>query len=431
MTEQHIPPSRALEKIGKYQLTRVLGKGATSYVYMGIDPDTFKLVAIKKIRPENYTGIHKKMFQVEASLCGKLNHPNIVALYEACSDSPDNTYLVMEYVEGRSLDHYASPDKLLPMETVLDVIRQAAEALNYAFRMGIIHRDVKPANLLLRQDGAVKLSDFGCALLSNADTTQIGIAGSLSFMSPEQVAGKRLNHQSDIYSIGAVLYRLLTGKNPFSSTENVPLINEILTQPHVPLEKYRVDLPKELCRLVERCLQKKRQDRYRDWSEFLSDLYACSGLIRNTSNVEEQEKFERIKRCDFFQDFEDVEIWEVLRASQWRTFKHNEDMMKEGEHGFSFFILLDGSAVITTKRRMLNVIKTGDCVGEGSCLPRSSPIRTNTVTAQGAVTALEISKERLESFTTEVNLRMDRALLHSLNNKLLEGNARILQLMGA
>ena len=419
-----------VEEIGNYKIARVLGRGATSIVYLGIDKVSSKLVAIKTIRPECGIGIQHKMFEIEASLCGKLKHPNIVSLVEANSSDADKSYIIMEYVEGDSLEKFSTPDNLLPVDTILDIIRQAAEALNYAFQMGVIHRDVKPANILLRTDGLAKLTDFGCAFLFDSDTTQISGAGSLSFMSPEQVRGVALNHQSDIYSMGAVLYRLLTGHNTFNATDNYSAINQIINHPFIPIETHRMGLPKEVCRIVDRALQKNLKDRYQDWTEFLSDLYAASGINRAESPIEERTKYELMSRCVFFKDFLTVEIWEVLYASLWRTFAHNEQLIKEGEHGFSFYILLEGCVVVTKKQRMLNVIQAGDCVGENACLHKGSPIRGATVTAQGEVIALEISKEQLEGFSKDVCIRMDRAFLRSLNEKLSVSNTRVLQLMG-
>jgi len=427
LSEATAPP---VEDIKNYKITRVLGRGATSNVYLGVDKTSLKLVAIKKIRPECSIGIQHKMFAIEASLCGKLKHPNIVSLIEANNSDADNTYIIMEYVEGESLEKFSTPDNLLPVETVMDVVRQAAEALNYAFQMGVIHRDVKPANIILRVDGLVKLTDFGCALLFNSDTTQIAGAGSLSYMSPEQISDVGLNHQSDIYSLGAVLYRLLTGHNTFNAKDNYAAINQIINHPHIPIEIRRVGLPKELVRITDRALQKSLEDRYQNWGEFLSDLYAASGESRAESQVDEQAMFDLMSHCIFFKDFLTVEIWEVLRASLLRTFAHNEQLIKDGEHGFSFYILLKGSVVVTKKNRMLNVIQAGDCIGENACLYKGSPIRGATVSAQGEVIALEISKERLEGFSKDVCIRMDRAFLRSLNEKLAVSNARILQLMG-
>ena len=419
-----------IEDIKTYKIIRILGRGATSNVYLGADKTSLKLVAIKKMRPECSIGVQHKMFAIEASLCGKLKHPNIVSLIEANSSDADNTYIIMEYVEGESLEKFSTPDNLLPVETVVEIVRQAAEALNYAFQMGVIHRDVKLANIILRVDGLVKLTDFGCALLFDSDTTQIAGAGSLSYMSPEQISGVGLNHQSDIYSLGAVLYRLLTGHNTFNATDNYAAINQIINHPHIPIEIHRVGLPKELIRITDRALQKNLKDRYQDWKEFLSDLYAAPGVSRAESLIEEQTKFELMGHCTFFKDFLTVEIWEVLHASLWRTFMNNEQLLKDGEHGFSFYILLKGSVVVTKKQRMLNVIQAGDCVGENACLYKGSPIRGATVTAQGEVIALEISKEQLEGFSKDVCIRMDRAFLRSLNEKLSASNARVLQLLG-
>lgn len=419
-----------MEDIKTYKIIRMLGRGATSNVYLGANKTSLKLVAIKKMRPECSIGVQHKMFAIEASLCGKLKHPNIVSLIEANSSDADNTYIIMEYVEGESLEKFSTPDNLLPVETVMDIIRQSAEALNYAFQMGVIHRDVKPANIILRVDGLVKLTDFGCALLFDSDTTQIAGAGSLSYMSPEQISGVGLNHQSDIYSLGAVLYRLLTGRNTFNAADNYAAINQIINHPHIPIEIHRVGLPKELIRITDRALQKNLKDRYQNWKEFLSDLYAASGINRTESPVEEQTKFDLMSHCTFFKDFLTMEIWEVLHASQWRTFMNNEQLLKDGEHGFSFYILLKGSVVVTKSQRMLNVIQAGDCVGENACLYKGSPIRGATVAAQREVIALEISKEQLEGFSKDVGIRMDRAFLRSLNEKLSASNARVLQLLG-
>jgi serine/threonine protein kinase len=419
-----------MEDIKNYKITGVLGRGATSNVYLGVDKKTMQRVAIKKMRPECSIGIQHKMFAVEASLCGKLKHPNIVSLIEANNSDAQNTYIVMEYVEGESLEKYSTPDNLLTVDAVLDIVRQVAEALNYALQMGVIHRDVKPANIILRVDGLVKLADFGCALLFDSDTTQIAGAGSLSYMSPEQISGVGLNHQTDIYSLGAVLYRLLTGHNTFNATDSYAAINQIINHPPVPIETRRVGLPKELVRIVNRALQKSPEDRYQDWKEFLSDLYAASGATRAENQVDEQSMFDLMSHCVFFKDFLTVEIWEVLRASLPRTFSHNELLIVDGEHGFSFYILLKGSVVVTKKNRMLNLIQAGDCVGENACLYNGSPIRGATVAAQGEVIALEISKERLEAFSKDVCIRMDRAFLRSLNEKLSVSNARLLQLIG-
>jgi len=422
------PPDTLLAD--KYRIIHLLGSGATSNVYLAMDQRSGKQVAIKQIRPECAIGVQHKMFAVEASLCGKLQHNNIVELIEANNSDPSSAYIVMEYVEGKSLEDHSTPDKLLPVETVLSIVTQAAEALNYAFQRGVIHRDVKPANILMMPDGRIKLTDFGCALLFDSEVTQISGAGSLSYMSPEQISGVSLNHQSDIYSLGSVFYRLLTGHNTFKATDNFSAMHQITDHPHIPIDSYRTGLSKEICRIVDHSLQKNIADRYKEWKELLSDLYAASGISRSVSSTKEQAQFELMASCSFFKDFLTVEIWEVLHASKWKTFEHNEPLISEGEEGHSFFILLKGSVLVTKNQRILNVIQTGDCVGENACLYKGNPIRGATVTAQGKVIALEITKERLEGFSKDLCIRMDRAFLRSLYDKLTVSNSRVIQLMG-
>jgi serine/threonine protein kinase len=185
----------------------------------------------------------------------------------------------MEYVDGNSLDKFDTPGNLLPIETLIDVMRQSAEALRYASSLGIIHRDVKPGNIIIRKDGRVKIADFGCALTGKPNGTHLGVAGSLPYMAPEQIEGRELSHQSDIYSLGAVFYRLLTGHYPYA-TDDVQGAHEyarkILTTQPTPVAKYRSDVPAAVIRVVNRALQKNPADRHAAWGDFLTDLHRAS-----------------------------------------------------------------------------------------------------------------------------------------------------------
>ena len=268
-----------LQRIGSYTIVREIGSGATSNVYLGLHVKTMRAAAVKQISLKFTSPSHKEMFATEASLCGKLDHPNVVSMYGADLDDPGGAYLVMEYVDGNSLDKFESPDKLLPTETLIDVMRQSAEALSYASTMGIIHRDVKPGNIILRKDGRAKIADFGCAFICDRSTTSLGVAGSLPYMSPEQLEGKPLSLQSDIYSLGAVFYRLLTGHYPFEvDGDEAPqtYARKILNTHPTPIMKYRQDVPKEITRVIDRALQKKPEDRYESWDVFLCELHRAS-----------------------------------------------------------------------------------------------------------------------------------------------------------
>lgn len=253
-------------------MVRKIGSGATSDVYLAIHDKTFVSVAIKLLRKEINSDIHKQMFATEASLRGLLEHPNIVGIYDADLSAESGSYLVLEYVDGNSLDKYGKADTLLPIDTVIDAIRQAAEGLKHASNLGIIHRDIKPDNLIRTVDGLVKLTDFGCALTTQSGSSPIGVAGSVAYMSPEQLTGKALNHQSDIYALGAVFYRLLTGRYSFESDTTDSAINEILNKPHIPVESRRDGLPRELSSIINRSLQKSPGNRHDSWDEFIREI---------------------------------------------------------------------------------------------------------------------------------------------------------------
>src|SRR5205085_2802734 len=207
-------------KIGKYSVLSELGQGASAVVYLGEDPFNDRKVAVKVAKRDIEMGEEEakrfeKLFLNEASLAGKLNHPNIVAVYDAVVDG-DQRYIVMEYVPGGSLKKFCSESNLLPVRQAVLVIFKMCRALDYAFQNGVIHRDIKPANILLSDRDDIKISDFGTAKISQSEHTQIdGFLGSPAYMSPEQINEESPSAQSDIWSLGVVMYELLTGRLPF------------------------------------------------------------------------------------------------------------------------------------------------------------------------------------------------------------------------
>ncbi len=269
----------SVKRIGDYSIVREIGAGATSNVFLGIHVKTLAAAAIKQLSPQFNSASHRQMFATEASLCGKMDHPNIVDMYGADMNAPDSPYLVMEYIDGTSLDKFDTPDTLLPIETVIDVMRQSAAALAYASRLGIIHRDVKPGNIIIRKDGRVKIADFGCAITSGPSKSVVAIAGSLPYMSPEQLEGKPLEAQSDIYSLGVVFYRLLTGHYPFEMGDDQTArtyARKILMTKHAPITSHRKDVPAGIVKFVDRALQKNLESRHASWQDFLDHLHRAS-----------------------------------------------------------------------------------------------------------------------------------------------------------
>ncbi|HET6263407.1 MAG TPA: serine/threonine-protein kinase, partial [Usitatibacter sp.] len=231
-------------KIGKYTILSELGQGASAVVYLAEDPFNDRKVAVKLAKQDADMGEDEakrfeKLFLNEASLAGKLNHPNIVGVFDAVVEG-DDRYIVMEYVPGGSLKKYCTETNLLPVRQAVLVIFKMCRALDYAFQNGVIHRDIKPANILLSERDDIKISDFGTAKISHATHTQIdGFLGSPAYMSPEQINEEGPSVQTDIYSLGVVMYELLTGKLPFRAENAVSMINKILNEDPVPIVQLR------------------------------------------------------------------------------------------------------------------------------------------------------------------------------------------------
>ena len=201
----------AVQKIGKYEIVRKLGEGATSTVFLARDEFNSREVAIKLVsqdalKDESRGKLMHNLFLTEASLAGKLNHPHIVQIYDAVSDE-DNTYIVMEYVSGGTLQRFTRADNLLALGDVIEVIYKCARALDFASQIGVIHRDIKPANILVKDNTDIKVTDFGSAALQLTTRTMVDGIGTPAYMSPEQHLNKPVNLQTDIYALGVVMFR--------------------------------------------------------------------------------------------------------------------------------------------------------------------------------------------------------------------------------
>jgi serine/threonine protein kinase len=268
------PPIR----IGNYSIVDQIGVGESSNVYLAIEEDKFATVAIKQLRETRQSEDYRKLLVNEVELAGRLHHKNIVRVLSANLEEKRSPYVVMEYVKGVSLDYHQSDETLLPIKTVLSVVEQIAGALQYIASQGVIHRDVKPENILLMPNGMAKLTDFGCAI--KLGTSGDMVAGSLAFMSPEQLEGLPLDERSDIYSLAATLYRLLTGKNTFDADTKFDAHIAVLNFPAIPIQTYRKDLPPDLVNVIHRGLEKDMHNRYQDWPAFISDLGNAAHKIR-------------------------------------------------------------------------------------------------------------------------------------------------------
>lgn len=264
------------EQISKYKITGVLGKGAMGVVYKALDARIDRTVAIKTIHAGLMQGdLASELstrFLREIRAVGNLRHPNIVAIFDAGEENGE-PYYVMEFVEGRELSDYLQANSRFSMEQTLHIARQLLSAFSYTHQKGIIHRDIKPANIFITYEGDVKVADFGIAKVENSELTQVGTSiGTPSYMSPEQCRGQVVDQRSDLFSIGIVLYELLTGEKPFQGNSAHALMHHILQSAPGKPSALNAGLPATVDKLFERALAKNPAERFQNADEFLQAL---------------------------------------------------------------------------------------------------------------------------------------------------------------
>ena len=417
-------------KIGKYPVIRELGRGGTSRVYLGRDPYANRQVAIKLVSAAE--GIdsdlrrrYHKVFVNEASLVGKLIHPHIMAIYDA--DAADAySYVVMEYVDGPTLEHFCSVANLLPVDRIVEIAFKCSLALEFAHRHGIIHRDIKPANILLGPQGDIKISDFGVALHAGGDHTHLQGVGSPAYMSPEQVQDKDLSHQTDIYSLGVVVYQLLTGKLPFIAANKASLLYQILNiEPSAP-STHRTDIPPQLDGVVMRALRKHPQERHRTWSEFSRELtQTYRHLELPPDSISDTEKFNAIKALGFFRSFREVEVWETVRIAAFRRIQPGTLIIREGDVGENFYVVAAGQAQVTKANKVLEILDPGDCFGEILYFEASKAKRVTTISSITLLTVIEIKAVALQKASEACQKQFNQAFLRILIARLAHASDRL------
>ncbi len=271
--------------LGRYEVERELGKGAMGIVYLGRDPETDRAVAIKTMALSEAFAEHeldkvKHRFFREAETAGRLHHPNIVTIYDA-GEEHDLAYIAMEYLDGEDLTRYTGNDTLLPLPEVLDIGARAADALDYAHRQNVVHRDIKPANIMFEAgSGNVKLTDFGIARITNASKTKAGmILGTPSYMSPEQLAGDEVDGRSDVFSLGTMLFQLVTGALPFTGDSMAKLMYKIANDSHPDVLVLRPDAAACVKAILDKALAKAPAARYQRAAAMARDLRRCAERV--------------------------------------------------------------------------------------------------------------------------------------------------------
>ncbi len=411
-------------QIGKYNILGELGRGATAVVYLGEDPFHERKVAIKVQVPDESASPEEarrfqKLFLNEAAMAGKMSHPNIVTVFDAVVEE-DIQYIVMEYVGGGSLKKYCNETNLLPVRQAVLVVFKACRALEYAFQNGVIHRDIKSANILISERDEIKISDFGTAQISQSTHTQIeGFVGSPAYMAPEMINEEEPSAQSDMYSLGVTMYELLGGQLPFQASNSISMINKILNEEPTPLKSIRPELPDKLIRIVETAMAKNVADRYPTWQAMARELADTFPQLEKYSfEISAAEKFNSLRKLEFFREFRDVELWEVLRGGIWENHAREQSLLLEGDVGHAFFVIVSGQVKVMKDDRLLNVLKEGDCFGEMAYLAGVKARRTATITAVSEVQLLKVQDVQLEQLSDACQLRFNRQFLRTLIERL-------------
>ncbi|MCJ7579885.1 MAG: protein kinase [Candidatus Aminicenantes bacterium] len=276
---------KEIDKIGKYTIIEMLGKGAMGVVYKALDPDIGREVAVKTIRFDIVDGDDEEMmgrFIREAQAAGKLDHANITTIYDVGREK-DLTYIVMQYIKGQSLQQLIAKKKKFSPKEINDIMIPLCEALEYAHQHGIVHRDIKPANILIDLNGKPKVVDFGVARIETSTLTQSGVTvGTPSYMSPEQIMGKRVDNRADIFSLGVILYELAAGQRPFSGGNVSTLMYKIVNEEPPHITEVDKSLPAKYENIVEKALAKDPKDRFKSCLQFMAALKGESGEIDST-----------------------------------------------------------------------------------------------------------------------------------------------------
>jgi serine/threonine protein kinase len=423
-----------MEKIGKYQVVRKLGEGATSEVYLCHDPFANREVAIKVVFPDSLTdaenrNLFKKLFVTEASLAGKLAHPHIVQIYDAVVDE-GLSYVVMEYIDGGTLEAHCNPDALLPLDRIVEIIFKCTRALDFANSAGVIHRDIKPANILLHGETDIKISDFGSALITTSMVTQVSGIGSPAYMSPQQIKEHPLTLQTDIYSLGVVMYQLLTGQLPFQASNNFSMMYQITNVESQPPASLRPEVPPAVDAIVRRAMQKELEQRYQDWDEFSDDLSAVissEAAVQKKEAFADSEKFNILRGLPFFANFSDAELWEVMRISGWEYCKPGKALMFEGQTGDFFCLLASGEVKVIKQGKLLNILNAGECFGEMAYISRAAgSMRSADVVALSESRVITIHNEDLDRASDICRHKFDRAFMAILVDRLSLSNTRLI-----
>jgi len=411
------------EKIGRYQVIKELGRGGMGAVLLAYDPFIDRQAAIKTTLIPASQGAqnlerHKQFFFNEIRAAGRLIHPHIVSVYDAIWEE-DMHYLIMEYVDGTTLKEYRLKEESLPLEKALKYFFQCAKALDYAHQNGVTHRDIKPANIMISNKDEIKISDFGIAHVEgNSELSVTGsLTGSAYYASPEQLRNDSLTPQTDIFSLGVVMYEILSGAKPFEAETDIAIFYKISNEEPKPLSEYRQDIPESLQSIVNRALEKDLGKRYQTSLQLASDLSASFDNLRFfEEEINLEEKYNALKKIDFFKDFSSRELTDVLQNTQWLKYEAGDTIISEGEIDDCFYIIIAGKVMVKKDEKHLADLKQGDSFGEMAHLGTIK--RTATIKSLTDSILMKINSSIIDQTSVSTQLRFYKVFSNTLIRRL-------------
>jgi hypothetical protein len=420
--------------LGKYVLRRILGSGASATVFFADDPFNACNVAIKVIRLGPPTGLEAGevdgSIESEAALLGKIDHPHIVRILDVV-DIQAAHYVVMEYVDGGSIERYCRRGALLEWTAILDIVFKCGKALQYMAGMGLVHRDIKPANILLTGAGDIRISDLGATLFSQQGQSGDISIGTPFYMSPEQLLFRPLDFRTDMFSLGVVFYELLTGEKPFTAESSQSLLVEILnTRPKAPSVR-RPSVPREIDAVVARMLAPLPSGRFDSWELCLDAIAAVQAAMfaleprSPVASMGLSERFRLLRDSAFFAIFSDADIWYVLELGAFVEIAEGDVLITEGDHGGYFIVLLEGQVRISKQGRTIDMASPGMSMGELSYVLEGRGLRATTCVAVSEGVVFRIEDQALRDASQMCRSRFEKTFLQTMASWLVDANTRL------
>jgi serine/threonine-protein kinase len=423
--------SKSAPTIGRYQILGTLGRGNMGEVFKAKDPMIGRMVALKTRRfdlvydQKDLKFVVDRFFE-EARIAGNLIHPHIVTVFDVGQDG-DYCFIAMELLEGENLTSYNKEGALLPQERVADLVKKVCLALDFAHSHNIIHRDVKPANLMFTRDRRIKITDFGIAMLARTNSSsELQVMGTPSYMSPEQTKGLRLTPRTDFFSLGVVFFELLVGRRPFQGGTLYELMDNIRYAAAPSLLQFNPELPAGLDHVIQRCLEKEPELRYASGKELAEEIdRALRGVSIPVRDIKAARKAYLLKSVEFFRSFSRKEIEEVTRFGSFIRYDAQQVILREGDVDTTFFILLTGSVTVIKNNRKIADLLRGACFGEMGAFTKTA--RTAHVVAREPCIVLKLDLKVLERESPDLRLKFYQIFIETLIHRLEATTRRLSQ----